>query len=615
MKKTIKMTNVKSSYKIQEVVGHLGLFKTEEGFTGIVDLDENRSFLEPNDYAITFDKGKRLIFVISKDRMTIYDAWKKKAIIRDGAVATIYIPNELIAFWTPNGSKRLFDAREYIKTGSTAKTEYEKIELLSKSGDVVDLAVERQGKISSYNSDMFENVDDIEDKYGFLIVTQNGKKHLLKGDYRSPDCDEIEVDENNHSIVYYKEDGMISAYALFHYPNDHIVPIMLTKIEAEKLEFVDKSEWPKDHRGTYRFKSHKKGGTTLISTYVGGTSDFHPYETVLPDEDLFDEVTVRETDILLKRNGKLGIFKNDTYIEPVYESVDTYPNGLYIFHKQASSTIIYIHREAVTVAEDVQILEIENQNVVFSKDGEISIYSHTPFSHNPVTGYKSYRKIYKGFYELCTPDDTYELYNNGSIILKSIAPISSHIGTNYKGEFDERHIYLVYSPSKGTYELANYQIDYQKPAELDYALFDEYTDIKFMSDMIYFETEGGVVLTNYNTVTLDYLLKGTTVLEHPVSSTDEIHTPVYEIDGIDYVNRDCRLIPVDATKTSLCIAAYECDYGTVVVNTDEDNFQKECDKIDHLPEESVENTLKTYYETHPAVQEVYPKLVYTPQKK
>lgn len=613
MKKTIKMTNVKSSYKIQKTIGHLGLIETEKGYKGLVDLEENKTFLEPADYTITFDRDERLIFVISKDSMTIYDARKKKAIISDGAVATIYIPNELISFWTPNGSKRLFDTREYIKTGATAKAEYEKIWSLNKPEDIVLLAVEKRGKVSSYNSDMFKDVDKVEEKYGFLIVTKDGKKHLLSGDYKSCDYDDISIDEINRSIVYCKENGMISAYALFRYPNDHTIAIMITKVEAEKLEFVDKSEWPRDHRGTYRFKCHQKGGTTLISTYVGSTSDFHPYETVLPEEELFDEVTVRKNDILLKQNGKMGLFKNDTYIEPTYESVDTYPNGLYIFHNQASSTILYIHREAVTVAENVQILEIENQNIVFSKDGKIGIYTHTPLNRKPVTGYKSYRKIYKGFYELCTSDDTYELYNNGSIILGSTAPISCHIGTNYRGEFDERYIYLAYSPSKGIYELANYQIDPQKPAELDYALFDQYTDIKFMSDIIFFENADGIMLTNYDTVTLDYLPKGTVVFEHPVSSANDIYTPVYEIDGVDYINRDYRLIPVEAAKVPLYMAAYVCDYGTVVVNSDEDNFQKECDKIDHLPEESIENTLKTYYETHPAVQEAYPKLVYTPK--
>lgn len=627
MKKSVLSTVEKSYYKINAVIGEMAVVKDSEGKTALVNLTSDEIVFSFDFYGtrVCYNSGLIIFFtaldsnrkLTDLSKVSIYDAKTNKILCIDCDLEYEISEGDTLVFRSKeDGKLHLFDKRSYVtKNGKDIleiglddvsimsipdglKGAKGKKALKLRCGDKFGMFVENYGLYLKIDCDSIDFVGNA------LTVLENGKKRILIrsfGDYLSGHYDTIKADPNHDEILYCEQGDTTFVYYIDKNDND-IIPIMRT--EGSKVFLSFKKSSSNDYRGVYSFIVRKNDGYTVEEVNVSGKRS-----------------TLKESTPITNKIYKELIFKNGKYIlsdgpkeEDIEEISFLNEQTVMVFLKNGQC---YVIEGSLKALEDKFLVKcaqkIDRGYIVTAQNDEMTLYYK--LGNGKVSKYNgaNIEWLGGGYY---TTEDKYGkmlCHLGKNIIAKSGKSVQIH-ADNSDNDFDEaKHVWALKRAWNNTVQLLKFRHHKNKAASLVGASI--YDDVKFYPDFMIVK---GVFMNMYDyngNLLREFVFDVPITISGHIGGSMEDGT-IYTIYDEDYIFENGKLVKISAKKETLHIAAYESEYGTVVVNSrQEDEFLKECSKIDALSEEEFERTLADHYASSKEIQKKYPSLVMRPVDK
>ncbi len=619
MKKVIKLQTQHAS-GLSNIIGKVddtAIVSDQKGTVKLIDLSCQKEVVKVERCQVTTNSSSHIIILESQQeelKITIYDTRKREVLFKD-ATTTYISPEKDIYFIRPDDkSIRIFDIKAYKDKKDISSTPLDYINKIDDSTFIVSrdskkgLYVRGKGLVESIENDYIRYEGDdrfisIKDTLERLVI----KTHASTGFHET-----IRFDKLNRDVVYCHDADTISIYILYgtDYGNKKLIPI--TQVRGDSVEFVDKSKWPTDFGGRYRFIVKDQIGYCVIEAYVKNGKDFEPNHLMTPANERYDQLFVQGETIFFEKYGLHGFtIPRGPYIAAQYARIDNLADNLYALYKSENDDLcdIITTKPHATVLENVKITEIRANDIIFEKDGETGILNaekqRTP---KYILGNYKVRHLGHGFYEV-EENGLKGIYQKGKMLLPiSYLNVRFHKITKAL-DFREtpNHIYFSLEITEGGVGIARFTTHPNKAATRNFETAPLYKDVHFLTDYIYVETEEQIELFDYDYLSSIKLPTDTIIKEYPMSKDSSITT--YSINGEFFSYIHGKLVPTTIEPKPLYLASYETEYGTIAINSNsEEEYNKKCETLDSLSEDDINETLKSHLQNDKELQKAYPTL-------
>lgn len=640
MKKYTKIIEEKSFPTCIIDIDGIQLLEYPNGLHSLYDSNNDIELVPPKKTEIVPDDRAKLYFIKyedltigDKNYMSIYDVQSHAFIFRSYLIDREFIPNEVILFKSLiDDTKRLFDKTTFRSEKSIHNRPIDEATMLETKDDKKPILISYDGATGLYYVGKGLNIEmaysSIELTGNRAICSTKNYKRLITDSSVSSDYEDIDFDRTNRDIVYFHKDGVIHIYMI----DGQLIPI--TKIRGDKTEFLEKSSWPTDCRGTYKFKVYADGKSTIIKTYVSGfLNRMNPNSSIVPDGRMFDDIEIKENVYFPIKNGLKGIIYGKQYVEPQYEKVEKLDDALFACYKSDRCDLVLLTPNPITISDCI-IRERRPNGIIYETRDELGLYelgllTYDSISSAKVTG-EAIRWLLKDYYEIETERGIgvyqkgkfiiepttlgVELYSNEkepSIIhAKIIAPPENTECADLKNSDDR-----VVTPFRDNRYL-KFKHHNQKPATLSYEDKTAYEHIDFFEDFMVTYDCGITTIKSYNGQDI-YVTGSPKRIE--IAGTYGYagkKRAIYAIEDRYFVFQANLLKEITPTNSRIFAAAYVSTYGIVAVNaSDKDDFDQKCESIENITDKTFKSILEKNFRKSPELQSKYPHLVMKPIPK
>lgn len=604
----------------------------------IIDLATDQVVLPFADYDYFIDGQTDLSFfrktTINKERIvTIYDSQKKQFLAREYEVFWEKEKNDFMILQDPKTKKyHIFDKKAYLHNRSISEIALDEISSGFKKGPsgefemLVILTKDDKKGLYEIGRGLTHQIeyDDIEIHGDKMILSKNGKQQLNVDSLWSDECDKIALEPKDENIAYcYKKDAILVYLIVYSHGSVTFVP--LTKLYGEDVRLANKwLERSNDYIGIYHFIVRKSDHETINEVSITDEMFFPSFteaKTVTDPNKTYDHIEYQNGVYLLKEGNKemrlpisnnkvKGFDQTRTIMLSDTLSIEISENGenRVIDGFQNMNDVIAFGVKSICKTDDGFIFHCNDFDVVYTKNGEEVHISRCAKANH----------LGCGFYALeqATEDSLKSLYINGEYIAGATG---SDINIHIEGipESIEKEVYITVRKSPSKVLLLKYLKKENKIVNLTYLMVTG--DIELYDDFMVTRSGDFTTIELYFTNGILMRIKGDVnvdVVGHLGTSKEDGN--IYRIGNVDYACEPItgELIKIPAKSEELYIAAYEGEYGTVVVNTNHKNlFRGLCLAIEDVGEEQFENTLFKNFASSKTLQEKYPTLVLKPIDK
>ena len=638
MQKKSLVIEEKVSYDTLGVICDTALVKSVTGMSGLINIKTQKivgSF--DNFFSLNyFDEG---LFIQAKTVEEQIDGEKKINIyirIYDALSEKMLANNWLVIDSEASFSKAIlkdcktqqyhfFDISKYrnkddiFNTGFTDYKElyqyyYESFYALTNSDGKVALYSDNKGFLTDY----IYNRIDYRDKDNVVIFTKDGKQ-LFKSAYNyeleSPLFDSVTVDKKDKKTIYGKKDSNIKVYFV-----DYLnFQLLFETSEYDSLQCVDGheiidgslilesylSDIPLNY--TYIVEKENKYGIILVSITKQRNEASCQVEMKTLVDPIYDVVEFKDSDFVLEKDNKKGLLvkvRNESkYLKTEYDEIQILGYGYYALQKDGKWSIFNIIKaeeilngcEAFERSANVYIFERNSKKVIFSPlvDNKYKLFGE----------YDDVKRIGNKYYLIVKNGKQGLIHDMKMVVEPNYKSLDINVlCANDYDKLDYNHqLYFSLQGDDSQYQLAIYEARKSGLAIKD----KKYQAIQFFNDIMLLKDEIKVYAYDYNNRLLRTFAKNV-----PVSVSKSKTGTLYMINGVGYSYNDGQLQVVPVEECTFYSAGYESQYGTIVVNSyNQDTYEKWCADIEAMSEEDINKVLLAMYDNNPQVQKQYPKLV------
>lgn len=482
-------------------------------------------------------------------------------------------PNEYIV--SKNGKFGI-----YSGAGFQTKLEYDDISLADEYGDfeygkLVDLKLKKDGQYFYYTNDkmMDASFDDVKPVASFIMMGKHGSMIDL-------------ID---------REDGKIMTSLLADDVSSLTYPYLFTYLKDGQV-------------GVFCLKEKLN--------YDNGALN---YELTHICEPIYDSVRVLADDsdmILLEKDGKFGLlYANSEYsfrqIPAEYDEIKP------LF----SSCVALYHQGQCDVYDTNQERKVLD-NIAITDSGEYYFIYHDDSSYGLKTSYSSDLfgveeiKHLGDDYFCVTQDGKKKLYGFGKYLSNdTFDQIEICPECRQTPRYDCDSVYFAVKKKDGMHLMEinrHYGVPSHTLEEVSFGI--TYSNIRFLDDMIILDDAYGFhTLKDYHGKKIADTIHDVQCVKNEVGK-DKIYVAGNCVFMYNH-GLDTFIEPGVKIKRPFYTAAYEGDYGTVVVNEfDSNKYKSICQSIEEMSDDEFNGVLKRLYEDSSQVQEQYPKLLIREKK-
>lgn len=610
MKKESKKITESNLYDVVAIFHNTALVKSITKETRLMSIKSNEVITTyDSNTSIAYSKEGLFIqykIVDNTTYVTVYDADDERFIIDNWVLCNeIKESGCIMILQNPDNKKYyLLDEDKYRSNHTTFNTGYDEIKVSEKY-----IIISKNGKkaIYSIKNGFITPIeyDDIKTYKFFTVFIKNGKKFftLNNGDVKesSEIFDDIECERQNESIIYCKKGSTTYIYYVgrFNYQEIFITP------QYDEIKLLQYNECY-SNKGKDEFiflvKKNNKYGVITGNTgkKLGGTSILR----ILIDID-YDKIVYRDGNYYIYKNGKVGLFtgnhKMNCSLGPIYDKiVKIAHSGNYILYNKDNSTIINLLNKMV-ILNNCNIIRILNDAIIFERNGKKGLLRGIKNDDFRTTeGLDDIKHLGEDYF-LITYNGNQGIICGSSILIK---PKYKFIDVNCSlDDINQNPVIFALKKLDGDCYLAKLDKNLNK---IDYLYCEGFNDIKLYKSIIIFENLTNTYIYDYSGALLTTMPRDVEIEEIVIKGENDAKY-LYKIDEVYYIYTNGVFKSVPMEVVTLYMSAYECDYGTVVVNSyDEETYNETCKKIE---DSSMDETLYNFYENNQSIQEKYPTLV------
>ena len=475
------------------------------------------------------------------------------------------------------------------------------------------LVVTVNGKKGLYHHNCYDVVpslvtptefDNVEKFPNIIVYTKNNQKYFLctgKDGKTSSNFDTITIDKNNKNIAYCKKGNKIYVY------NTKAQELLLST-DSDEIKYMYKNgDSYNDYHGEFFFEIMKNGKHGIMSSEINneirkaGTGA--KVSTLLPPN--YDEIKTNHGVSYLKKDGKIGLFIDNSYhnqvIEPKYDDIDSlgynyfalYTNGLCDIGKVTS------YEPFTPSIINCEITEDMYNGLVFKKNGKYGLLLPNCVRRDVITQpeYDSISNVAKHYFIL-EKNNKKGLMHLGKIIIP-IEYDEVNLGGLYGkySQLDSADV-LYFALKKGKkYELAKMHNYQYVSADVEFVSNHTFDTIDFFREIMVFKAKMHSYIYDYKekllkTLPVDTLI---TAFAKPCDEYNERHNHrdyFYCIDGVYYYYKDGKFEEVYTENNELYLTAYETATDSFEVRTyNKDEHDSFCSVIDSKDDTEAEKSL------------------------
>ena len=608
MKKESKKVIEDNLYDVINIVGNTALVNSTTGEKRLINIKTNGIIVSfEKDTQIDYSsKGLFIQYKVfdNKTYVTIYDAYYEELIFNNWYLCNeIKNDGHIMVLQNPDNKEYyLFDEEKYRTNHNIFNIGYDEVEVNEKFL-IIGKGSKKAMYSIKYGFTTPVEYDDIK-SYKFITIFKKGNKKfftLNRGNVKDSSqlFDDVECDNKNESIVYCKNNSTISIYYVGRFGCQELF-ITPNYDEIKLLEYNDC--YSNKGKEEFIFLVKKDNRYGVITGNTGKKLGSTPILRTLLDID-YDKIDYKYGSYYLHKGNKVGLFvgnhKKNYRLEPIYDKIVkiAYTDNYILFNKDNSSIINLLNK--IVILKNCNIISILDDAIIFKKNGKMGLLrglKNDDFQRSE--GLDDIKHL-GGTYFLITYNGNQGVIYGNSILIE---PVYKSIDVNYNlDSVNPNPMIFALKKENGEYDLA--KLD-RKLNKLDYLYCEGFNDIKLYKFIIILRNLTNTYIYSYNGSLLTTLPLEVQIDEILV---DGINKYLYKINDIYYVYTDGIFEKVPSEIVTLYMSAYECEYGTVVVNSyDENTYNDECKAIESS---SINETLHNFYENNQSLQEKYPKLI------
>lgn len=589
---------------------HSGLMTSDHEVFFVTDSDNFEGRLVDDGlYQILFNDGNTPHSDYT--RVSLYDA-KKHQMVVDGAKLQddfSFSADDAVfgVIDEETGKYHILNSLRYREHPEEFSEEYDSVQLISPN----EYIVSKNGKFGIYSGAGFQTkleYDDISliDKYGEnsgdLKLEKNGQYFYYTND-KMMDASFDDVQQVNPSIVMGKHGSMID---LINREDGEIMTSLLA-------DDVSSLAYP------YLFTYLKDGrvGVFCLKEKLNYDNGELYYELTHICEPIYNSVRVLADDsdmILLEKDGKFGLlYSTSEYQIPAeYDKIKPLIFSYIALYHQGQCDVYDTNQER-KVLDNIAITDSGEYYFIYHDDSGYGL--ETFHSSDYLFGVEEIKHLGDDYF-CVTQDGKKKLYGFGQYLSNDtfdqieICPECRQIP-----HYDCGSIYFAVKKEDGMHlmRLCRYYGILSRVFE-EASPGTTYSNIRFLDDMIVLDDGYGFhTLMDYHGKKIADTIHDVQCVKNEVGK-DKIYVAGNCVFMYNY-NLDTFIGSGVKIKRPFYTAAYEGDYGTVVVNEfDSDKYKSICQSIEKMSDDEFNEVLERLYNDCPYAQEQYPRLLIREKK-
>lgn len=639
MKKTSIVVKEKDNFDINILINNTALIHSVTGKTGLLNVKTNTIIGEMDNYYTIYDTERGFYY----QEKTIEEAsqennWKSRKIVRvyDAQEEKILIDNwelirhfsyryELSTFRSPvDGKIHLFDINVAREDTNIFDKALDDVQLLYEQSGDINLIITVNGKKGVYQHHpymksmgliapiKYDNIEKAPDIAGYvsniIIYTINGKKFFTYNEFiynrivgqRSPEYDDIIVDEKHKKIIYCKKGSRIQVY------NIKISKFLLDE-KCDDVQFlcdVNKEIYDRRIEKNY-FAITRNNLKGLLVVEVGVFRGVYcpSKEELLPTE--YDDIEYHDYVFYPKKNGKTGLFirfreqcsfseldeVKDVLIEPTYDKIVNLDYGLFALYNGDRCDVYQItsSQKKLLIKDCKFVSSIVSDECIFEQNGSYGILFKA--LRKTVNNYDNIEYLGNGYYKVGRNGKSGINFYGNDIVPVQYDTVDMKF---YKSSLSTNIVYFALEKNNSCLEFERMKHNNINPAyDGETNRSQEYKKIDFLDDIMVLRTETETLIYDYDEKLLKQLpitSQISVIYRKPTNGDKE--KPIYVIDGKFHYYKSGKLEEVFVEENDLYITTYETETDSFELRTyNKDEHDAFCSVIDSSEEIEAEKSL------------------------
>lgn len=639
MKKISTKIKEKKLYDVKALLGNIAAVKSATGKSGLINVKTDEILGTLDDYAMEIYRSDELIFLIKviadeegrRKFVSICDTRSERLLAENWLMTYDDILSNHSGYYkvgvlqNPNTKKyHILNRTKYRDDFGSFDTGYDEVELLeTNNADEKFLTLTKNGKKAIYSTtkglitDFI--YDDIERHRYATIFTINGKKFFvykkLDDKNKSPMFDEITYEGKYTNLLYCKSDSNIIVYFVSGWfcKQLFILPRYDSIKQVSLFEDYVKRE--------YILLVMQNNNYGLISGTVGNKEDSMPFLQKLVSTS-YDKIDCCDDEYYLHKVNKVGLLvgnsKNYSTLDPIYDDIVHIQNTpYYILYNGGECSLINLTDKKIILSGCSEIVETSDNKIIFEQKGKKGIIIRIKSSdeYKIFYGFDSIKALDKyGEYLLITKNGKQGFFYKDDVLFEPIYESISFNGAydeDFENVFNSKILYFSLKKNDNDFDFVRFHNKVYGPINerIEHLNSQNMTNVLLFNKIIVCSDSVGTSIYDYDGNPLKMFFASATIKEHYINIADRKEY-IYEIDGIFYICKDTKLEKVPSEMVEEFITAYESDFGTIVINSlDQQIHDETCKIIEEYGSENIDKTLISYYQNNRDIQNKYPTLV------